>query len=134
MDNEEITTPQDSRWSIDVDWYKQHNRSLSVVVQNYVCAKCRKRLGQDMSAVPIKKLLTTIKNCCGDTAEFISQKLPILENVFRLFLANGNQPLSLEEIRRQLMERLGDSYRTAPEILSRLLRGDNYYGLRPAKD
>ncbi len=138
MDKEQETTTQDtqdtSRWFVDVAWYRQNNRSFSLLAQNYICAKCRKKLGQDISAVPPRKLLNTIKGCCADTPGFITQKLPIMENVFRLFLANGNQRLSIEEIRQQLVERLGDTYRTSPEILSRLLAKDHYYGLTQAKE
>ncbi|GAH99783.1 unnamed protein product, partial [marine sediment metagenome] len=45
--------------------------------------------------------------------------------------ANGNQPLDLEELGRQLSEWRGrDTYRTSAGILSRLLKSDQYYGLR----
>ncbi len=135
MDKEKETTTQDtSRWFIDVGWYQRSNRSFSLQLQNYLCAKCRKKLGQDLSAVPLKKLLKTIGDCCADTPGFISQKLPIMENLFRLFLADGNTPLSIEEIREKLVERLGDTYRTSPEILSRLLAKDYYYGLRQVQE
>ncbi|GAI07324.1 unnamed protein product, partial [marine sediment metagenome] len=43
-------------------------------------------------------LLTTIKDCCSKTPGFITDKLPILGSIFRLFLANGNQPLDVEEL------------------------------------
>ena len=44
------------------------------------------------------------------------------ESIFRLYLAGDNQPLTLEELGRQLSEwRDGDIYTTSPEILSRLL-------------
>ena len=58
-----------------------------------------------------------------------------MESVFRLILANGNRPLELEELGNQLRERLdGDTYRTSPEMLSRLLDNDRYYGLRQVGD
>lgn len=129
MDKEEIKQT-DSRWYIDLDWFSQNGRSLSALVQNYLCPRCRKRLGQDVT-VPTKKLMTSVKDCCANTPEFIAPRLPILENVFRLLLANGNQPLDIAELSQQLRERLGDTYRTSPEILSRLLPNDQYYGLRP---
>jgi hypothetical protein len=60
--------------------------------------------------------------------------LPIMESVFRLFLANDNQALDLIELGRQLSERRGvDTYRTSVEILSRLLKYDKYYGIRPVE-
>jgi len=55
--------------------------------------------------------------------------------VFRFFLANGNQPLDLEELGKQLNEQLeGDTYRTSAEVLSRLLSHDQYYGLRQVEE
>jgi len=77
------------------------------------------------------ELLTAIKDCCSKTADFINGKLPILENIFRLFLANGNQPLDVEELGKQLCECCGgDTYRTSAEVLSRLLKDEQYYGIR----
>ncbi len=55
--------------------------------------------------------------------------------MFRLFLANGNQPLDLEELGKQLSEQSGEyTYYAPAEILSRLLSHDQYYGLRQVKD
>jgi len=55
-----------------------------------------------------------------------------MESAFRLFLANGNQPLDLIEMGRQLSDWRGiDTYRTSVEVLSRLLNKDMYYGIRP---
>ncbi len=79
--------------------------------------------------------MTTIKDCCSKTPGFITGELPILESIFRLFLANGNQPLDLEELGRQLSDwRGGNTYGTSPEILFRLLNKDQYYGLRQVSD
>ena len=65
------------------------------------------------------------------TPGFITSKLPILESVFRLFIANGNQPLDLEELGKQLSEQFGGyTHHASAEILSRLLSHDQYYGLR----
>jgi len=129
VDKEDISTNQASpRWFIDLDWYQQSNCSFFALAQGCLCPKCQERLKGEISAVD---LLTTIKDCCSETPNFITGKLPILESIFRLFLANGNQPLDLEELGRQLSEwRGGDTYRTSTEILSRLLASDQYYGLR----
>jgi hypothetical protein len=128
--NEENTSTNQvsQRWFIDLDWHQQSNRSFVVLAQGRLCPKCQKRLKGEISAAD---LLTTIKDCCSKTPNFITDKLPILESIFRLFLTNGNQPLDLEELGRQLSEwRGGDTYRTSAEMLSRLLASDQYYGLR----
>ena len=126
---EDIGTNQvSSRWFIDLDWYQQNNRSFLALAENCLCPKCRKKLKGETSAAD---LLKTIKGCCAKAPDFITGRLPILESMFRLFLANGNQPLSLEEMEGQLSEwREGGTYRTSVEVLSRLLSSDRYYGLR----
>jgi len=129
VDKEDTNTNQVSpRWFIDLDWHQQNKRSFLVLAQGCLCPKCQKRLKREISAAD---LLATIKKCCSKTPDFITSKLPILESIFRLFLANGNQPLDLEELGGQLSEwRGGDTYRTSAEFLSRLLASDQYYGLR----
>jgi hypothetical protein len=134
VDRDDISTDQvRQRWSIDLDWYQLNNRSLSTLAQDFLCPKCRKRLKAEEREIPAADLLTAIKNCCSKEASFITGELPILESIFRLFLANGNQPLDLEELSKQLSEQRGGSpYRTSIEVLSRLLDSDQYYGLRRA--
>jgi len=126
-----ISTDQtELRWFIDLDWYEQNNRSFFALAQRYLCPKCHKQLEADKE-MPAPELLSTISNCCSKSPEFITNKLPILECVFRLFLANGNQPLDPDELGKQLSQWLGgDTYRISSEVLSRLLKSDQYYGLR----
>ncbi len=129
VDKEDTGTNQvNPRWFIDLDWHQQSNCSFFALAQGCFCSKCQKRLKGEISAAD---LLTTIKDCCSKAPNFITGELPILESIFRLFLANGNQSLDLEEVGRQLSKwRGGDTYRTSAEILSRLLSSDQYYGLR----
>ena len=130
MNRENISIDQSSpRWFIDLDWLEQHNRSFLTLAQSCLCPKCRERLrGVE---IPAADLLSNIEDCCSKTPGFITDLLPILESVFRLFLASGNQPLDLEELGNKLREwRGGDTYRTSAEILSRLLNNGQYYGLR----
>ncbi|TET25604.1 MAG: hypothetical protein E3J67_03685 [Dehalococcoidia bacterium] len=100
-----------------------------------MCASCREKLRADTTEIPADELLTAIRECCCRAPGFITHRLPVLESVFRLFLANNNQPLELEELGKQLGEWRGDdAYRTSTEVLARLLNSDRYYGLRPVKE
>ena len=129
------TDQTEPRWFIDLDWYQLNNRSFFALVQGCLCPECRKRLKVEEGEVLAADLLTTIKDCCSNTPDFITGELPILESIFRLFLANGNQPLDLGELGKQLSERRGgDTYRTSVEILSRLLVSDRCYGLRQVRE
>ena len=131
----DIGTDQTSpRWSIDLDWYQQNNRSPFALVQGCLCLKCRKQLKTGEGEISVDDLLSTIGDCCSKAPDFITSRLPILESIFRLFLANNNQPLDLEELGKQLSEwRGGDTYYTSVEVLSRLLENDQYYGIRQAQ-
>ena len=130
---EDITTKQvRPSWFIDLDWLQQNNRSFSALAQGCLCPVCRERLKGEIPAVD---LLSAIRDCCSKTPGFITGELPVLESIFRLFLASGNQPLDLEELGKQLSERLGgDTYRSSIEVLSRLLKNDQYYGVRQVKE
>ena len=132
MDREDVTSDQVRLcWLIDLDWYQPHNRSFFTLARNCLCPNCCQRLKVEEGEISAVDLLTNIKGCCSKEPGFITDKLPILEGIFRLFLANGNQPLDLEELGKQLSEwRGGDTYRTSAEILSRLLISNQYYGLR----
>jgi hypothetical protein len=123
--------PAKSRWAIDLDWFPRNNRSISVLLGDYVCADCAKKLSGKKKPSTPEALITTIKNCCAKRPDFINEHVPILEGVFRLFLRKGNQPMELEELGHELGNlRGGDTYRTSPEALLRILRNDGYYGLR----
>lgn len=132
MAREDIGPDQDRlRWFIDLDWYQLNNRSFFSLARSCLCPKCRRRLKVEEREIAAADLLTAIQDCCSKKPGFIIRELPISESIFRLFLANGNQPLDLEELSKQLNERRGgDTYRTSVEVLSRLLKNDQYYGLR----
>ena len=118
-----------SRWFIDLDWLESTHRSFLALAQDCLCPQCRERLGESGEKLSAADLLSTIKDCCSKTPEFITGRSPVLESIFRLLLANGNQPLDLEKLGKKLAERRGDSC-TSLEVLSRLLESDRYYGLR----
>jgi hypothetical protein len=134
MNNQEIATDQTKpRWVIDLDWYQQNNRSFLALARSCLCPGCRERLrtGEISSA----DLLATIKDCCSKAPDFITARLPVLERIFRLFLAGGNQPLDVEELGKQLADWCGgETCGTSAGVLSRLLASDQYYGLRQSPD
>jgi hypothetical protein len=134
-DTEEISVEEEEpRWAIDPGWFEANNRSMLALVKSGLCSKCRKRLDSGGKWGSLDDLMTAVRECCSNEPDYITGELPIMESVFRLFLANGNQALDLIELGRQLSERRGvDTYRTSVEILSRLLKYDKYYGIRPVE-
>lgn len=121
-----------TRWAIDLKWMKLNNRSLSILARDALCPKCQKRLKIDTGEVRAYDLLKATQNCCSHSQDFITSSLPVQESIFRIFLANGNMPLTLEELNERLNQRRGpDVYKASSTILYRLLVNDQHYGLRP---
>jgi hypothetical protein len=121
----------EQRWAIDLSWLQANNRSLATLAKGAVCGKCRKKLKIDHAEVKASDLLKSVKTCCSKSPGYITSTLPIQESTFRVFLANGNEPLTLEELSNQLSQYRGsDAYGMSSSMLTRLLSHDEHYGLR----
>jgi hypothetical protein len=139
------------RYFIDEQWFTEHNKSFRAVAQTRMCPSCRKKLGTEvqervptidargrvvyeMRSVPFaSNPLTEIRRHCSKEPGYLTAETPVLEALFRIFLANGNQPIDLDTIREQLAAYVPPSERPrsyTPELLQRLLETDNRYGLR----
>ncbi len=131
MSKDNMVLESEQKWAIDMDWLLANNRSFTTLVKGAVCPKCNKKLKIDHGEAKTSELMKTLKNCCSKSADFITPTLPLMESAFRVFLANGNQALTIDELGKELSDRRGiDAYRTSPVILSRLLGADQHYGLK----
>jgi hypothetical protein len=127
----ETTTPSEAQWCINLNWLKTNKRSFSTLAGDKLCAKCRKKLKTDTGEVKPADLLKAIQSCCSRNPDFITSALPFQESIFRVFLANGNKPMTLTELGQQLVQRRGaDTSRTTVAFLSRLMQNDDYYGIK----
>jgi hypothetical protein len=127
----EATTPSETRWFIDLNWLKTNKRSFSTVAGAKLCTKCRKKLKAETGELKPAELLKAIQICCSKNNDFITPGMAFQESIFRVFLANGNKPMTLEELGQQLVQRRGaDTSRTTVAFLSRLMQNDNYYGIK----
>ena len=126
-----VTTPSETQFAIDLQWLKANKRSFSTLAADKLCPKCRKKLKADAGEVKPADLLKAIQSCCSKNTDFITSGLPFQESIFRVFLANGNKPMTLAELGQQLVQRRGaDTSRTTVVFLSRLLQNDDYYGIK----
>jgi len=129
----EQITPEQSlqRWYIDLDWYAQRNRSMVEVARRALCPVCASKLFGSGHLVELKEILDAIQECCSSRPEFIYEKQPVMESIFRIFLANGNRPLTIQELGQKLsMARKNSFYLNSAEFLFRLLKDDELYGFR----
>ncbi len=128
----------ETKFHIDFAWWERQNRSPRIHMLEYLCAECRESLGAQTQAVMIDmvdpetaevtrvdSVWEAIRACCSTKPGYVSEDTPVLDSIFRLFLANGNKPLSAQELYEQLDKR-------PPETILRVLtKGSVHLGIRP---
>jgi hypothetical protein len=121
-------------------WWETQNKDIRVFMRDLLCSECRGGLASlpgvskvDMidpetaEVTRVDALWEAIRACCSLKPDYITQDTPILDGIFRVFLANGNKPLSVE----QLHERLD---KKPPDVILRMLtRGQVYLGIKPVE-
>ena len=126
----------DTKFHIDFDWWKQNNRQLRVYLHQNLCDACRElyptHLGSksvdwidpDTAEVhSVDGLWQALRTHCSLEPDYITISTPLTNAVFRVFLANGNVPLTPAE----LSEQIG---RPAKLILKTLARQRVYEGIK----
>jgi len=75
-----------------------------------------------------------IRDCCSRKSGFITPDMAALEVIFRILLANANQPMQLSHLREQLREWCPNGrcqWLLMPlEVLQQVVDHDQFYGLR----
>lgn len=128
-----IKTP----FHIDFDWWKQNERDWHVFLRSFLCEEHQQAFAEmeegelidwiDPETAEVKQVdgvQHALISHCALLPEFLSERTAVVESVFRTFLANGNIPMSTEE----LGKRLG---KPAETILRTLAGARVYRGLRP---
>jgi hypothetical protein len=122
---------------IDFEWWKTHDNNWRVFLHSYLCAEHQELFselgetsyidwvdsdtGEVQSVDGLQHVLITH---CAKQPNFINTNTALVDAVFRVFLANGNTPMSSAEIARQIG-------RPADTILRTLVGPTVYKGLRP---
>lgn len=127
-----------TKFHIDFTWWEKQNKDIRVFMRDLLCAECKELLASqpgssmvDMidpetaEVTKVDALWEAIRACCSKTPGYLTADTPILDGIFRVFLANGNKPLSV----LQLHERLDK--KPADVILRMLTRGQVYLGIKP---
>jgi hypothetical protein len=148
-----IAVEEAVRYHIDRSWFDEQGLSFDDLLIERMCDGCRGKLGEtveerftafdkksgrmsfELRRVPYgHNPMKVIREDCAKKKGYISPDMPTLEAVFRIYLANGNQPMPLEHVREQLAEWCpggGCQWLMLPtETLERIVEHDRYYGLR----
>lgn len=124
-------------YHIDFDWWRQNDRDWRVYLRNYLCPEHQAAFADlepsemvdwvDPETAEVQRV-DGIQNIlithCAKQPSFITQQTTLVDSIFRLFLANGNSPLTPEELATQLG-------RDPITILKTISGGRVYKGLRP---
>jgi hypothetical protein len=129
----------DTKYHIDYDWWSATGKDVRVAVRGQLCEECQARFPDhrnteavdwvDPETAEVERadaLLQCLRGECARKSEFISRANPLVTNVFRVFLLNGNQPLTPKELREHM------TWLSADTLLRTLSGGTVYMGLRPA--
>lgn len=126
-----------TRYHIDFDWWSKNDRDWRVYLRTYLCPEHQEAFADldvgeqvdfvDMQTGEVQRvdgLQHVLISHCAKQETFITQQTTLVDSVFRLFLANGNVPLTPV----QLAEQLGRQ----PMVILKTLSGMRVYkGLRP---
>ena len=128
-----------STFQIDFEWWKENERDWHVYLRSLLCPAHQESLasleeGQmidwvDENTAEVREvdgIQHALMSHCARQPEFVTQQTALVEGVFRLFLVNGNQPMSAEDLAKRLS-------RPANTILTTLAGPRVYKGLRPAQ-
>jgi hypothetical protein len=128
-DNEKDSSEVQNSYRIDLDWYDEQGRSFTMLAVSRLCqASKKKKIPKSSNA-----LFTTIRQCCAKREDYIVPSMPLQEMIFRLLLANGNQPLTPGEIKDRLEQALSSTAEPRDLSVSKLKRvidNDRFYGLK----
>jgi hypothetical protein len=127
----------DTKFQIDYEWWDRADRDLEVYLRSHLCSEHQEAFADqnagtlvdnvDLETAEVTKvpgIQNTLISHCAQQPDYITRQTSLVNAVFRLFLANGNTPLSA----RDIAERLGRQ----PNMVLRTFSSRRVYkGIRP---
>lgn len=129
-----------SPFKIDFDWWKKNDRDWRVFLRSFLCEE-HQRMFEDLEndevidwvdpkTAEIKQvdgLQHILISHCAKQDGFISSNMALVDAVFRVFLSNGNKPVTPQE--------LGELLNRPPATILRTFSGLRVYkGIRPVSE
>lgn len=128
-----------SPYHIDFEWWKVHDANWRVFLFSCLCDEHQTKFAEQDSEFfidwidpetaqihQVDGLQSTLMDHCAKLEGFFTPQTTIVDAIFRVFLSNGNTPLSAIE--------LSDKIGKPAEIILRILSGPQVYkGIRPCR-
>ncbi len=126
-------------YHIDFEWWKDHDNNWHVFLFSCLCpehqTQFQNQTGNSLidwvdpvtaEVRQVDGIQTTLMNHCVKEPGFLTANTAMIDAIFRVFLSNGNHPMSPLE----LSDKIGKS----AEVILRTLSGLQVYkGIRPTK-
>ncbi len=126
-----------TRFHVDFNWWQTRDRDWRVFLHSLLCPEHQAAFADlsddhlvdfvDPVTAEVKRvdgLQHVLITHCAKRADFISPRTTLVDAIFRIFLANGNVPMTPVEL-SQMSGR-------SPDLILRVLTGETIYrGLRP---
>lgn len=122
---------------IDFEWWKQNEGDWHIFLRSFLCPEHQEAFAnaeegelidwidpQTAEVKPVDGVQHALITHCAQLPDFVNQRTAVVEAIFRIFLANGNIPMSAED----LSVKLG---KPAETILRTIAGVRVYRGLRP---
>jgi hypothetical protein len=127
----------ETKFQIDYDWWRRADRDVEVFLRDYLCPQHQQALAAgeeelafdfvDPETAEVRRMggmQQVLMSHCARQPGYLGPDNTMVDSVFRILLANGNSPVSSNE----LSQRLG---RPAQTILRTLSGARVYKGIRP---
>ena len=128
-----VNTP----FHIDFDWWKKNERDWHVYLGSLLCPVHQaafEEMGEGQmidwidpetaEVKPVDGIQNALMTQCVRQPDFLTSQTALVEAVFRLFLTNGNSPMTSQD--------LGEKLNRPAETILRTLAGARVYkGIRP---
>ena len=127
----------DTPFHIDFAWWKKNERDWHVYLRSLLCPEHQDAFAnveegemidwvdpKTAEVKPVEGVQNALMTHCVKQPDFLTNQTALVEAVFRLFISNGNVPLSSGE--------LGGKLNRPPEIILRTLASARVYkGIKP---
>lgn len=131
-----------TKFHIDFDWWDRESSAFRVYLMSHLCAEHRAAFVPEAPVElldwvdtesgevrRIDSLQYILGAHCAQQPEFLTPHIPLVDAVFRVFIANGNQPLTPDELADKIQRP------TQGQTILRTLAGQRVYkGLRPVME
>jgi hypothetical protein len=129
-----------THFHIDFQWWQMRDRDWRVFLQSLLCPEHQQAFAElpddqmvdfvDPQTAEVQRvdgLQHVLITHCAKLDGFISPRTTLVDAIFRIFLANGNIPMTPMELSLQSGR--------SPDLILRVLTGDRIYrGLRPVME